>query len=569
MKEVVSMAQNEDKMSAIGSSSSSFLHKAPNGALELPSQPVSRLTIKEAVISVLENEQHGLTPKQIYNKIVENHLYSFGAKNPKAIVCDEISRACENSNRTVRASKNYFRFEINSDGKKVYFLLDSNNASNSEHAASDKREGIVRASRISNDNFAIEIWNNSIERHFQAWMKLENYAPVTTRNYCSAVNRTVQNFKPLVDAAVSESSTTPEAVRKFVALLHQDSRFIAANGTAHNQLSAALAALARFIVSDGAKKENDTVMSIQPSAHSERKSVSELLVRVFKETFPNGIGIGFVDFTRLKSAYEKEYGEPLDVSDEQIKRVIEENSIRLYGNAIRYIHLDNLVRIGVLIEIEKYLDEQFESGTERVYAEPLYSMFKDKMSITMNSDLLMQVIDTKHGMKFKTNKKSSFIQLTASSLTTNIRQEIEQNVTSFLSQDIVPYTANEIAEKLPNYPKTKVENTLETSALIIKTEDGKYAHVDYVYIDENEFGKVKDLIAEGVSAEGYKTLDSFYSEIGEAVPSIIENNEGIGKQNILKAIKYQLRGVYRVTNKRLADQYRQVEAFEPLRKGGR
>jgi len=544
-----------------------ILHEAPAVALESPSQPGSRLTIKEAIIRVLENEQHGLTPKQIYSKIVENRLYSFGAKNPKAIVCDEISRACENSNRTVRASKNYFRFEINSDGKKVYFLLDSNNASAPEHVASDNSEETVQTSQPSNDHCAIEIWNDSIEHHFQTWMESENYASDTVRNYCRAMNRTVKKFKPLADVAISESSTALEAVRIFVNLLNQDNEFVAANNTAHNQFSAALSALVRFIVSTG--DANNTGLPVQPSSFSERTSVSGLLVRVFKETFPNGIGIGFVDFTRLKASYEEEYGEPLDVSDEQIKQVIVNNSIRLNGNATRYIHLDNLATTEVLNEIEQYLDEQFESGTERVYIEPLYSMFRDKMGIMMNSDLLMQVIETKYGTKYKTNKKSSFVQLVTNLPTTNIWQEIEQNVTLFLSQDIVPYTADEIAEKLPHYPRAKVERTLETSAIIIKTADGKYSHVDYVYIDENECGKVKDIIAEGVSAEGYKTLDSLYSEIGESIPSIIENNEGIGEQNILKAIKYQVRDVYRVMNKRLADQYCQVEAFEPLRKEGR
>ncbi len=110
------------------------IHNTPTITLESPIQSSSQLTIKEAIIRVLENEQTGLTPKQIYNKIIENQLYSFRAKNPKAIVCSEIIRACENSKCTIRAPKNHFKFEINSDGKRVYSLLTSNIETEPEYA---------------------------------------------------------------------------------------------------------------------------------------------------------------------------------------------------------------------------------------------------------------------------------------------------------------------------------------------------------------------------------------------------------------------------------------------------
>lgn len=427
------------------------IDKAPAVDLEPPSQLGTRLTIKEAVIRVLEAEPHGMTAEQIYNKISADKLYSFGAQNPLNVVRVEIDRACVNSNYTVRASEDFFRFEKNENGEKVYFLL----------------------SKITADDTAGQ-------------------------------------------SIIAEVEPTD-----------------------------------------------------QTSEQTEESSVSDRLVCVFKEVFTKGIGIGYVDFTILKNAFEKKHGETLDFSDEQIKGVIEQNSVRLSGNATRYIHLDNLVATDVLGEIEKYLDEQFESGTERVYAQPLYSMFKDKMGIAMNSDLLMHVIETKYGNKYKANRRSSFIQRAAYAPTTYMSQEIEERVVVFLSQDIVPFAAKEVAEKLPQYPRARIEKALEDADLIIKLAEGKYAHIDYVYIDDNEITSVKGIIAEGIGSDGYKTIDSLYSTICESVPSIIENNEGVGKQNILKAIKYQVRGAYRVASKRLADQYWYVEVFEPLRREGK
>jgi len=66
------------------------------------------LTIKEAVTRVIETEPHGLTVEQVYNRITENNLYSFGTQNPLNVVRVEIDRACENSNYAIHASKKLF-----------------------------------------------------------------------------------------------------------------------------------------------------------------------------------------------------------------------------------------------------------------------------------------------------------------------------------------------------------------------------------------------------------------------------------------------------------------------------
>lgn len=243
--------------------------------LELPSQPGSRLTIKEAIIRVLEFEQHGMTTEQIYNKIIVDKLYSFGAQNPQNVVRVEIDRACVNSNYTIRASKDCFRFERNQKGEKIYFLLPSTLTGDTAQRGFNVRNEYAESELLNNKTINVEIWNDSIEQNFQIWMKSENYALATAKNYCSAVNRTVQNFKPLVDAVVSESLNTLEAVRKFTAQLHQDSGFIAANSTAHNQLSAALAALARF-VDKGTSVITGTTPLVQTIAPSELNDIVDL-----------------------------------------------------------------------------------------------------------------------------------------------------------------------------------------------------------------------------------------------------------------------------------------------------
>lgn len=103
-----------------------ILHKKTITVPETIEKPNISLTIKEAVIHVLETTQHGLTVEEIYNKIIESGLYTFGAQSPKNVVRNVIEYACENSNYRIRTSTPSFRFERDYDGKKVYFLLSKN-----------------------------------------------------------------------------------------------------------------------------------------------------------------------------------------------------------------------------------------------------------------------------------------------------------------------------------------------------------------------------------------------------------------------------------------------------------
>ena len=138
------------------------IRKAPSVDI---GQPNSRLTIKEAIIRVLEPELYGMTVEQIYNKIIENELYYFGAKKPVNVVRGQLDRACVNSNYTIRASKDCFRFERNKKGEKVYFLLSSIPIENSiRHETIDDSES-NQSVQTNNDINNISIIGGNISIH--------------------------------------------------------------------------------------------------------------------------------------------------------------------------------------------------------------------------------------------------------------------------------------------------------------------------------------------------------------------------------------------------------------------
>ena len=77
-------------------------------------------TIADAVHKVLSEYPEGLTVQDIYDKIVERNLYTFGAKKPKAVVNTTIQRWCKGSTQSREGSVKLFKVVQEADGEIYY-----------------------------------------------------------------------------------------------------------------------------------------------------------------------------------------------------------------------------------------------------------------------------------------------------------------------------------------------------------------------------------------------------------------------------------------------------------------
>lgn len=80
------------------------------------------MTIVEAVKTVLAEAPEGMTTREIYQAIVKNNLYEFGAKNPVGVVNSEIRRRCAGLNFPTAYPVKVFRIS-GQQGKKNKFSL--------------------------------------------------------------------------------------------------------------------------------------------------------------------------------------------------------------------------------------------------------------------------------------------------------------------------------------------------------------------------------------------------------------------------------------------------------------
>lgn len=122
------------------------------------------MTIIEAIKKVLQTEPNGLTSYDIYEKIIEQGLYQFGAKNPVGVVNGEIRRHCIGLDFPTAFPIKHFAI-AGKEGKKLKFIIANNNT---EIKISNKKT--VHQTKTNDENTEIlpeEKIANAIDEHLQ------------------------------------------------------------------------------------------------------------------------------------------------------------------------------------------------------------------------------------------------------------------------------------------------------------------------------------------------------------------------------------------------------------------
>lgn len=96
------------------------------------------MTITEAICMVLQENEEGLTAKEIYNEIVKRELYTFGAKSPVNVVNSQIRRRCFDLDFPTASPLKQFKI-VGYQGKKPKYYL-----SNQQDMQAYEADGISR-----------------------------------------------------------------------------------------------------------------------------------------------------------------------------------------------------------------------------------------------------------------------------------------------------------------------------------------------------------------------------------------------------------------------------------------
>ena len=401
-----------------------------------------------------------------------------------------------------------------------------------------------------NTNVAIRFttlsWNEQIASGFRFWMETKGMSGVTARSYSSAVGVIIQKY-PLVFKDAQKMKIASEGIRMFISSLKNIKEYILMNEKSHYQHKAALKKFCAYI--DDITEYPD--VSEKNTSHNSIETESQVL-DIIKEKFPEGLRLGFVDISKLHSFYAEEYKNELTIEESFLYEVIRKNTVCIDGATERYSCMHNLVESKTLTEIENFIDSQFAGGRQRVYIGPIFNIFRNKLSVIVNENTLMLIIETIFNHKYKINRMSNFVFSRNKELVQQMNDEICDAMIQLLEQDIVPFTIDELNESFPGYPHNKILGILngnliaENGGLIVSLGGSAYAHVEYVYLSENDLSEIVNFISRCIESIGYKTTNELFDDIKVQIPDVINNNEGIDKLGIMKAIKYHTEKLFAV-----------------------
>ena len=109
------------------------------------------MTIINAIKVVLQNHKEGLTPKEIYDFIIEKEMYSFGAESPISVVNGMIRKHCRGLDFPTACNKKYFKI-IRTENKINYYglLLEDDEPDNSEEKIISESNDMLPEEKIIN-----------------------------------------------------------------------------------------------------------------------------------------------------------------------------------------------------------------------------------------------------------------------------------------------------------------------------------------------------------------------------------------------------------------------------------
>lgn len=67
-------------------------------------------TIRQAVVEAFKIKTKPMTPKEVYQTIIEHNLYTFNAKSPQSLVTSELRKHCDGLNLKTSRPEKFFTF---------------------------------------------------------------------------------------------------------------------------------------------------------------------------------------------------------------------------------------------------------------------------------------------------------------------------------------------------------------------------------------------------------------------------------------------------------------------------
>lgn len=460
------------------------------------------MTIKDAVICVLDSERRAMTADEIYSKITERGIYTFGAQNPVNVVRTTIEYACENSGYSNQNAVSYFRFERNNDGKKVYSLL-TMSPIDVEVADSDivkkkdidiNAESSLTVQRGRNDDSSVYAQQN-VRSAFREWLTKQHpdWNPNTLSMHCSDAYYLYNNDRGLT---LAKALTAPDGIDKARVIIEQ---YYTDNPTHTNKpaqsangYTRSLKFLKVFLKEEFPELLSQAASDIlakppQKVRNDELEAIYTCLVRKYSNGFRYDSQI---ELNKLRRYVLENCDIELALSDVELSDVAKSCGMIFEGK----VYVVNAV---TREKIKSFSECYFDNGGQVIFYEAFFSKHEDWLieASVVSEEMLSALF--RHIFP-----QYSFTSAYFGTFSDNINTVIVSEMLRVWDYDIL-LNYDELSERLVYIPRYRIESALGQNGEFIWNSTATFTHTSKVDLSDSEKAAICDMVAKACSAEQF------------------------------------------------------------------
>ena len=284
--------------------------------------------------------------------------------------------------------------------------------------------------------------------------------------------------------------------------------------------------------------------------------------KILSDKFKNGFRLNsFIDLKRLKNFYQTEFGEELEMDDDDIYADVTACGIVIDNRVyLPELMLPEEIREKILTHIKA----QFDDGQKScVYYDVLYKYFHDDLLNTkiFSSTMLREYLQR------STFNEWHFHQ-TYFSIDADASPDIQQEVAGYVKEQGQAVSEDEVVQDFSHYPEQEVRRAFDAqNTILISCGRNQRFHIDNFVITENELRIVEQLISSTIESHKFICFSELTELMDNKVPDVIENNAIFGNIGIRNALKELLGNQFHYYNNLISshsDPITPENAFEEL-----
>ena len=292
---------------------------------------------------------------------------------------------------------------------------------------------------------------------------------------------------------------------------------------------------------------------------SQSKYVSQKLLNLLSKRFPKGYKLGsYMEASRLKKFYYDEYGEDLDMENEDIDKDVKVCGIEHDGRV--YI-ADTMLPSDLKNLIFSSIDDFFSKGGSCLFYSVLFKIYQDKLLDThiLNSEMLREYLEY-------TDRSGLFFYPYYCTRVENATVDIRQEVADFVKAQGGSVSEDDVVVGLSFFPEDQVRMAfVDRSTNLVSCGRNLRFHMDNFVSSKEELSVVEGIIRQAVSLYKYITFSELLKDIESQVPSLLENNAVFSEIGIRNALSILLGSKFSFRNSLISSHNHPIKAEDAFK----